>query len=211
LLKTNKNADLAIEIWHNIFDFAANNDQGESMIISNDFHSLLQRAGANLSTTEADQIFSDTATRQWGQHTGMDLDNFSLAVESLAAKAYREDGEEAKFRLLINVFFYNLAEYEEFNNFMIEKKTKHRITKNELRSSPFQQSYQRYKSHLSNKNNEGAQYVKKVNQQNSTKLVEEAEHRMREQEEVEVKEEKGPSCKRRIYESLNNCCRKEES
>ncbi len=28
LLKTGKNADMAIEIWHNIFDFAANTDEG---------------------------------------------------------------------------------------------------------------------------------------------------------------------------------------
>ena len=28
LLKTNKNADLAIEIYHNIFDFTSNDDQG---------------------------------------------------------------------------------------------------------------------------------------------------------------------------------------
>jgi hypothetical protein len=51
LLKTGKNADLAIEIWHNIFDFVANNDQGESMIIANDFQTLVQRVNAKLSST----------------------------------------------------------------------------------------------------------------------------------------------------------------
>lgn len=28
LLKTNKKMDLAIEVWHNVFDFIANTDQG---------------------------------------------------------------------------------------------------------------------------------------------------------------------------------------
>ena len=49
LLKTSKNADLAIEIWHNIFDFAANKDEGEPLIISNDFKSLIEIAKIDIS------------------------------------------------------------------------------------------------------------------------------------------------------------------
>lgn len=57
LLKTGKNADMAIEIWHNIFDFAANTDEGESMIISNDFHLLLEIAKVNIDQKEVDELF----------------------------------------------------------------------------------------------------------------------------------------------------------
>jgi len=80
LLKTSKNADLAIEIWHNIFDFAANSDKGEALIISNDFHTLLELAKIDLPLNEVDAIFFDLAHKKWGEHKGMDLDSFSIVV-----------------------------------------------------------------------------------------------------------------------------------
>ena len=80
LLKTTKNADLAVEIWHNIFDFAANADKGEPMIISNDFHTLLDIAKISLPTSEIDSIFFDLANKKWGEQTAMDLVGFSILV-----------------------------------------------------------------------------------------------------------------------------------
>jgi len=80
LLKTSKNADLAIEIWHNIFDFAANADKGEPMIISNDFHTLLEITKITLPTNQIDNLFFDLAQKKWGEQNGMDLQGFSIFV-----------------------------------------------------------------------------------------------------------------------------------
>lgn len=93
LLKTSKNADLAIEIWHNIFDFASNKDQGEEMIISNDFHLLLGAAEVDRSQEEIDQIFSQCASNKWGMHSGMNLEDFALAIEKIASSEYEDKGE----------------------------------------------------------------------------------------------------------------------
>jgi len=45
ILKSSKDEDLGIEIWHNVFDFAANNDKKQPLIISNDYKYLLKAVG----------------------------------------------------------------------------------------------------------------------------------------------------------------------
>lgn len=50
LIKTNKNKDIAIEIWHNVFNFIANEDVGEPLIIYNDFRTFISAAEINLSS-----------------------------------------------------------------------------------------------------------------------------------------------------------------
>ena len=71
------------------------------MIIANDFQMLVERSNIPVSQSDSDKIFYDCAARKWGMHNGMDLQNFALAIENLAAKVYGDSGEESKFSLLI--------------------------------------------------------------------------------------------------------------
>lgn len=58
------------------------------MIIANDFQLLLENAKINLSEQEIDKVFADTASGKWGSHSGMNLYDFALAIETIAAKDY---------------------------------------------------------------------------------------------------------------------------
>lgn len=84
LLKTNKNVDLAIEIWHNIFDFISNKDEVEPLIILNDFRLFASSSKIKLSESEIDQTFFDFSESKWKDLTALNLNSFSLAVEKLS-------------------------------------------------------------------------------------------------------------------------------
>lgn len=88
MLKTSKRAELAIELWHNIFDFLANSDAGEPLIISNDFKSFIEVTNIEIPLSDIDKLFYDYASKKWKEFNGMDLMNFALAVEYISEKVY---------------------------------------------------------------------------------------------------------------------------
>ena len=101
----------------------------------------------------------------------MNLEDFALVIERIAMKEYPGKQEEAKFYLLIDHFFYNLALFEEFNSFLIEKKTKKRLSKAELKNSPFRRSYSRYLNFNKEKREKEEGFMKRVNQLSSNKEI----------------------------------------
>jgi len=57
--------------------------------------------------------FGEYASQEWGDYLGMNMDDFSKAIEHIAEKTYPEiKGPERKFYLLLNQFYYNLSCYE---------------------------------------------------------------------------------------------------
>jgi hypothetical protein len=66
----------------------ANLDEGEPLIISNDFKSFIEVTNIDIPLSDIDKLFYDYASKKWKEFNGMDLMNFSLAVEYISEKLY---------------------------------------------------------------------------------------------------------------------------
>ena len=148
----------------------------------------------------------------------MDIHDFALGVEALAEECYGSSysQEKSSHSLLVEKIYYNLCQYDEFQDILHSKAFKNKFNVSYV-NSPFEDSYSNYQACREKFQLKNEQYQQKKREFQEHKLIEPGEFEIRktqpkEEEVVERKE----SCKRMVYnkyQALKTCCdeEKEES
>ena len=82
LLKLKKSKDLAIELWHEVFNFISNNDQPPAKIIYNDFEIFCEILDLKVLTSNAiREMYFNFAQAEWRSILSLNIENFALVTE----------------------------------------------------------------------------------------------------------------------------------
>jgi len=84
ILKSKKNHKLAIEMWHIIFKFLANEDDTYPKIIFNDFLIFCSLIDINeIPKNEINKMYVDYSSTVWRNSAAIDINDFALIIEQL--------------------------------------------------------------------------------------------------------------------------------